>query len=78
MDTLQDGPHCAAWSRESRRSAEPAEAQWGLKGVELCSQHVDELLSTSSRQQAGSTEWEEAQEQEEGGSQGNNSAAIPT
>lgn len=55
MDTLQDRPLCATWSRESKRSAEPAEAQWGFKGVELCSQHVDELVSMSSSQQGRST-----------------------
>lgn len=51
MDTLQDRRHCATRSRVSKLWAEPAEAQWGFKGVELCSQHVDELVSTSSIQQ---------------------------
>lgn len=55
MDTLQDRPHCATWRRVSERSAEPAETQWSFKGVELCSQHVDELVSMSSVQQGPRT-----------------------
>lgn len=31
MDTLQDRPYCATWSRVSKRWDEPAEAQWGFK-----------------------------------------------